>query len=87
MVDAILNYCLFFGGHYSCQLPDQKEKIRASARQCRYVCVATLRRLLSEELLRSMKGMVGFRNVLVHVTEHHLNEPLEFANQALQVMA
>ncbi len=54
--------------------------------------------LISEELMRSMKGMVGFRNVLVHeyqkldlaimvkVIEKHLYEPLELANQALRII-
>lgn len=53
--------------------------------------------LISEALLRSMKGMVGFRNVLVHqyqqldlaimrdVIERHLDEPLNFANLALSL--
>jgi uncharacterized protein YutE (UPF0331/DUF86 family) len=54
--------------------------------------------LISEELMNHMKGMVGFRNVVVHeyqkldlnimvnVIEHHLYEPLELANQALRIM-
>jgi uncharacterized protein YutE (UPF0331/DUF86 family) len=54
--------------------------------------------LISEALMRSMKGMVGFRNIVVHeyqkldldimveVIEHHLCEPLEFANLALRIM-
>lgn len=53
---------------------------------------------ISEELLRSMKGMVGFRNVLVHqyqqldlaimtdIIEHHLHEPLCFADLALSLI-
>lgn len=52
--------------------------------------------LISEAMLATMKGMVGFRNVLVHeyknldldimvdVVEHHLTEPLEFARLALE---
>jgi len=54
--------------------------------------------LISKELMNNMKGMVGFRNIVVHeyqkldldimvdVIEHHLNEPLEFANLALRIM-
>ena len=54
--------------------------------------------LISKELMNNMKGMVGFRNIVVHeyqkldldimvdVIEHHLNEPLEFANLALHIM-
>jgi len=54
--------------------------------------------LISEEMVRHMKGMVGFRNVLVHeykkldvsvmvnVVENHLREPLIFATLALQIM-
>jgi uncharacterized protein YutE (UPF0331/DUF86 family) len=54
--------------------------------------------LISEELLRSMKGMVGFRNIVAHdyqkldlaimedVIQHHLSEPLAFANLALRIM-
>jgi len=51
-----------------------------------------------EEMNRALKGMVGFRNVLIHeykkldpgimqaVIEQHLCEPLEFANLALQAL-
>ena len=54
--------------------------------------------LITEDLLKSMRGMVGFRNIVVHeyqkldlnimvdVIEHHLSEPLEFANQALRII-
>ena len=53
---------------------------------------------LSEDMSRALKGMVGFRNVLIHeykkldlaimrdVIEHHLHEPLDFANLALQAL-
>lgn len=55
--------------------------------------------LITDGMMRSMKGMVGFRNVLVHeykqmdlgimvdIIEHHLSEPLDFANLALGVVA
>jgi uncharacterized protein YutE (UPF0331/DUF86 family) len=54
--------------------------------------------LISESLTKHMKGMVGFRNIVVHeyqkldldimidVIEHHLHEPLEFANLALRIL-
>lgn len=54
--------------------------------------------LISAGMMEGMKGMVGFRNVLVHeyrkldvavmvdVIEHHLHDPLDFANLALEVM-
>lgn len=54
--------------------------------------------LISEEMVIHMKGMVGFRNVLVHeykkldvsimvnVVENHLHDPLTFATHALQIM-
>ena len=54
--------------------------------------------LISEEMMNRMKGMVGFRNIVVHeyqkldlaivvdVIEHHLYEPLEFANLALRIL-
>lgn len=54
--------------------------------------------LISTGMLKNMKGMVGFRNVMVHeyqkmdirilvdVIEHHLHEPLDFADLALRVM-
>lgn len=54
--------------------------------------------LISAETMKNMRGMVGFRNVLVHqykkldpsvmvdVIEHHLCEPLDFANFALQIV-
>lgn len=54
--------------------------------------------LISETLMQHMKGMVGFRNIVVHeykkldlavmlnVIEHHLHEPLELANLALRIM-
>lgn len=54
--------------------------------------------LISTDMLKSMKGMVGFRNVMVHeyqkmnlgimmeVIEHHLHEPLDFADLALKAM-
>jgi uncharacterized protein YutE (UPF0331/DUF86 family) len=53
---------------------------------------------ISEDMNRALKGMVGFRNVLTHeykkldlaimqdVIEHHLREPLDFANRALQAL-
>lgn len=52
--------------------------------------------VISADMLRNMKGMVGFRNVVVHeyqqmdlnimvdVIEHHLREPLDFADTALK---
>lgn len=52
--------------------------------------------LISAGMVENMKGMVGFRNVLVHeykkldvavmvdVVEHHLYDPLDFANLALE---
>lgn len=55
--------------------------------------------LISDDLTKRMKGMVGFRNVLVHeyrkldvsimvdIIERHLNDPLEFADLALRIMA
>lgn len=54
--------------------------------------------LISTGMMESMKGMVGFRNVLVHeykkldvnvmsdVIERHLNGPLDFANLALKMI-
>ncbi len=54
--------------------------------------------LISESMMDNMKGMVGFRNVLVHeykkldlsvmvdVIEHHLNDPLDFADLALKAL-
>lgn len=54
--------------------------------------------LISEDLMRRMKGMVGFRNIVVHeyqkldlgimedVIKYHLEEPLQFANSALQII-
>jgi len=54
--------------------------------------------LISAGMVENMKGMVGFRNVLIHeykkldvaimadVVEHHLNDPLDFASLALEVM-
>lgn len=54
--------------------------------------------LISEEMLKQMQGMVGFRNVLVHeykkldlsimieVIENRLQVPLDFANQALRII-
>lgn len=60
---------------------------------------ALLRRagLITADMERQMKGMVGFRNILVHeykkldiaimkdVVEHHLHEPLDFANLGLKI--
>ncbi len=52
--------------------------------------------LIPSGMVENMKGMVGFRNVLIHeykkldvaimadVVEHHLNDPLDFANLALE---
>lgn len=52
--------------------------------------------VISADMMRNMKGMVGFRNVVVHeyrqmdlnimvdVIEHHLLEPLDFADMALK---
>jgi len=54
--------------------------------------------LISAEMMKNMKGMVGFRNVMVHqyqqldvrimqdVIEQHLQEPLDFANLAIEQM-
>ena len=54
--------------------------------------------IISESLTKNMKGMVGFRNIVVHeyqkldldimidVIEHHLHEPLEFADLALRIL-
>jgi len=54
--------------------------------------------LISEEMVIHMRGMVGFRNVLVHeykkldigimvdVIENHLKDPLDFADQTLRIM-
>lgn len=54
---------------------------------------------ITPELRAAMHGMVGFRNVLVHrcrdldmsimrrVIEHHLGEPLTFANRALAALS
>ncbi|MBI5234910.1 MAG: DUF86 domain-containing protein [Deltaproteobacteria bacterium] len=54
--------------------------------------------LISVDMMKSMKGMVGFRNVLAHeyqrmdlsimkdVIERHLCEPLDFADMALKAM-
>lgn len=51
--------------------------------------------LISEEVLKNMKGMIGFRNIAVHayrevddeilqdVIENHLEDLLEFARQML----
>ncbi len=53
--------------------------------------------LISEEVLKSMKGMIGFRNIAVHayrevdneilqdVIENHLNDLIEFARQMLNI--
>ncbi|NTU41558.1 MAG: DUF86 domain-containing protein [Nitrospirales bacterium] len=55
--------------------------------------------LITAGMMKNMKGMVGFRNVLVHeyqqldldimkdVIEHHLHEPLDFADLALKAMS
>lgn len=54
--------------------------------------------IISADMMKSMKGMVGFRNVLVHeyqrmdlsimidVIERHLRGPLDFADMALKAM-
>lgn len=54
--------------------------------------------LIPEHLKRSLTGMVGFRNVLIHeyrqldliimqdVIEHHLQHPLDFANLAFHAL-
>lgn len=54
--------------------------------------------LIPDGMMKNMKGMVGFRNVLVHeykqmdlgimvdVIEHHLHDPLDFANLAMSAM-
>ena len=54
--------------------------------------------LISADMMKNMKGMVGVRNVLVHeyqqmdlsimvdVIERHLREPLYFADLALKAM-
>lgn len=53
-------------------------------------------RMIDEEMMRKLQGMVGFRNILVHeyqeldmqvlieVIEHRTQDLLEFANQALR---
>lgn len=53
--------------------------------------------LISEEILKNMKGMIGFRNIAVHayreideeilqdVIENHLGDLLEFARQMLNI--
>ncbi len=53
--------------------------------------------LISEQVLKNMKGMIGFRNIAVHayreideeilqdVIENHLKDLLEFARQMLNV--
>ena len=50
-------------------------------------------------MMKNMKGMVGFRNVVAHeyqkmdlsimadVIEHHLHKPLDFADLALKAMS
>ncbi len=55
--------------------------------------------IISADMMKGMKGMVGFRNVLVHeyqrmdlsimkdVIERHLREPLDFADMALKAMS
>lgn len=54
--------------------------------------------VIPEEMRKAFQAMVGFRNVLVHeykkldlavmvnVIEHHLDEPLAFANLALKAI-
>ena len=54
--------------------------------------------LISEDMMENMKGMVGFRNVLVHeykkldinvmidVIEHHLFDSQDFASRALEIL-
>lgn len=53
--------------------------------------------LISEEVLKNMKGMIGFRNIAVHayrevddeilqdVIENHLEDLLQFARQMLNI--
>lgn len=53
--------------------------------------------LINEEVLKNMKGMIGFRNIAVHtyreadneilqdVIENHLNDLIEFARQMLNI--
>lgn len=53
--------------------------------------------LIDEEVLKNMKGMIGFRNIAVHayrevdneilqdVIENHLNDLMEFARQMLNI--
>lgn len=53
--------------------------------------------LINEEVLKNMKGMIGFRNIAVHayrevdneilqdVIEKHLNDLIEFARQMLNI--
>jgi len=55
--------------------------------------------LIPAEMMKNMKGMVGFRNVVAHeyqkmdlsimadVIEHHLHKPLDFADLALKAMS
>ena len=52
--------------------------------------------ILDKEFGKRLKGMVGFRNILVHeyteldltlmvdVIEHHLDEPIEFAQRIVE---
>ena len=54
--------------------------------------------LINQTMMAQMKGMVGFRNVLVHeykemdlqimadIIENHLCEPLEFVNLVLKIV-
>lgn len=54
-------------------------------------------KLISEEVLKNMKGMIGFRNIAVHayrevddkilqdVIENHLEDLIEFARQMLNI--
>ena len=53
--------------------------------------------LISEEICKNMKGMIGFRNIAIHdykqidetilqdVIENHLNDLIEFARQMLNI--
>lgn len=53
--------------------------------------------LINKEVLKNMKGMIGFRNIAVHayrevdneilqdVIENHLNDLIEFARQMLNI--
>jgi uncharacterized protein YutE (UPF0331/DUF86 family) len=41
--------------------------------------------LIDTPMMENLHGIVGFRNILVDVIEHHLGELLDFANLALDL--